>query len=463
MNVNKVLIVFLGVVGLMTFGVWEFAHTERFAHFVSSRMKESIFKNFKGDISFQSIEIGIFPLSTRVKNFHLKTKTLRGQDVYCRFDEVGFYFSFFDLFSSSLSVDKVSIENGAVQYVGDVTPSRSSRDPFRIEKIFSLYKQKDIGKFLQSIKAFRLKNTNVFDFVQAGNLDIRTYKNYIVLAGKLDRVNIGKIYSKRNKIYENVDIELEVERTGVRVKNLKVKDELEVVTFKGEIEELARGHKIEGDVRFRGRMKRIFQFLDMKFLERQKMLGYVDANVNITGNIKRPTYKIAFQGEKIETPYFIADKMEGEGVIKSGKISVSKADLKRKGGTLSLLEPVDIFDIPSNKFIPNRTQFEVGNFFTNEMFRALDFMDDVKGRVNGLFDVEWSEKSIVFMPSEGAYFEKVRLESERGGVPIIKNERMTFYGGEFVVEYGDRVDVDVDVGFEGCRFRGERVRGRREN
>ena len=457
MNINKVLFVFLSVMMLTIFGLWQFAHTEKFAGFLSSKLKETFLKNFDGEISFESIEIGIFPLATKIKKFSLETKSENSKNVYCNFDEVGFYFSPTNLLSSKLIVAKAVVQGGFVKYKNEKILSRRSGEGFRIEKIFSYYKNTRIGKALQRIKTIQIKNASLDKFIDVDDVKIRTYNNYITVVGDLEKINIGESYKKFNRNYDSVHVDFEVEKKRARVKKLEIKEELEVATFKGEIKEHARGHDIEGSLHYQGRLIKVFELIGLKFFRSDEFLGYVDTRVDISGNIQKPILKANFHGKKIESPYFVADDIQGRFDLVSDKIIVNQVNLKRKGGTAQLAAPVEIFDIKNKKIIPGNTRIQASNFFSKEAFRALKFLDIVKGRISGVVGFEWTDHNITIEPHEGLYIEKFKIKSEVGGQSILANNKMTFNGGKFIVEHEGGVYVEMDVIFPGSRFKGKGV------
>ena len=392
MNINKILFLFLSVVLLSIFGLWQFAHTKKFAGFLSSKLQTTLFKSFNGKVSFESIEIGIFPLTTKIKNVSLKTGDSSEKNIYCRFDEVGFYFSLMDLLSSQLSIDKMILDNGFVKYEDEGSLSNSPDNELGIKKIFSYYKNTREGKLLQMVKTIQIKNSKLNGVVDVDDVKIRTYNNYLVLTGNLAEVNVGKFQEGPGWIRENINLSLEIERGGIRIKSFGIKDELEEITFKGELVEREKKRTLEGNLHYRGRLKKIFDMVKMKIPKKDEFSGYIDADAHISGNIKNLDFKVDFRGERIETPYFLADEMHASFDVMSGMIVVNKVDLKRDRGMLRLLRPVEMFDLKNGNIVPGNARFRVDNFFTNEAFMALDFMDILKGRISGDVGVEWAKE-----------------------------------------------------------------------
>ena len=456
MNINKILFIFLSVVGLFVFGLWQFAHTEKFAKFLSYRLQMTFLKNFDGKVSFDSVEIGVFPLATKIKNFSLETKRKDGKNIHCKFGEVGFYFSPLDLLSSKLSIDKMIVENGFIKHEDKAYSSESQDKKLGVEKFFLYYKSTRIGQMFQMVKTIQVKNSNIFDFAEVENVKILTYKNYLVLKGDLEKADVKKIYKKTKHNYENIHIDLEVEKTGIRVKKLEMKDELEIVGFSGEVKEVGADHLIQGELHYKGRLKKAFHLLGIKFLRSDEFTGYVEGTANVSGNIKDLSFQVVCKGKRVETPYFTADNLQTNFDVVSERIIVNKAELGRKGGTAKLLDSVEILDLKNKRAIPGNARFQMNNFFTHEAFKALDFLDVLKGRINGLVGVEWNKKNVVLSPYKGLHIKDFEIIFEESTVPTLKNEKMTFYGGEFIIHLDkDGVHVDVDVGFPGSRFKGK--------
>ena len=456
MNINKVLFIFLSIMMLSVFGLWQFAHTEKFANFLSSKLKETFLKNFNGEVSFDSIEIGVFPLSTKIKNMTLETDKKDGKKIYCNFDEVGFYFSPVDLLSSKLVVAKAIIQGGFLKYENDKTSSWTARNQIRIEKVFSYYKETRIGKTLQRIKAIQIKNTNLNDLIDVDDVKIKTYKNYITLAGNLDKFSTGKLHKVFNRAYDSIDFSLEIERERVRIKKLEVKEELEIAVFKGEIKEHVGMHSVEGRLNYKGRVGKAFELTGLKFPYSDKFLGYVDTSAEISGDIKKPIFKINFEGERINSPYFVADKLKGAFSLVSDRIVVDKMHLARRGGTIDLLDSVELFDIKNKKIISGSAQLQTNKILSEEAFRALKFLDVVKGSISGAVKFEWNNEQMIIEPEEGLYVDKFKLSAEKGD-PILINDKMTFNKGKVIVEHGREVYIELDISFPGNRFRGKGV------
>ena len=457
MNINKILFLFLSVMMLAIFGLWQFAHTEKFADFLSSKLKETFLKNFDGEISFESIEIGMFPLSTKIKKFSLETKSHGNRNIYCNFDEVGFYFSPMNLLSSKLIVAKAVIQDGFVKYKNEKVLTKSPDTPLKMENIFSYYKDTRVGKALQRIKTIQIRNAGLDKFVDIDDIKIRTYSNYITLIGNLEKVTIGESYKNFNRAYDSVHVNLEFEKKGIRIKKLEIKEELEVVTFKGEIKEYAADRTIRGDLHYQGRLTRAFDLVGVKFPRSNDFLGYVDAKVDISGNVQKPVFKVNFHGEKIESPYFVADDIQGKFDLVSDKIIVERVTVKRKNGTIQLLNPVEVFDIKNKKIILGNMRLRANDFWSSEAFRAFKFLDIVKGRINGVIGIEWTNDNMVITPHAGLYIEKFKITSEKDKHPILINDKMTFNGGEFVIEHEGGGYAEIDVIFPGSRFKGKGI------
>ena len=455
MNINKILFLFLSVMALSIFGLWQLAHTEKFGKFLSTRLQATLLKNFDGKVSFDSIDIGLLPLATRIKNFSLEAKTEKGNNVYCRFDEVGFYFGLLDLLSSKLSIDKVILENGFIEYDKKRTSQDSSRERFRIEKFFSQYKNTQLGNMVQIAKTIQIKNTDLDGYVDVDDLRIRTYKNYLVFIGDLRRANVSKLHDDFEDDYENVYINWEVGRGSVRVKDLEIKDELELIGFKGEVEERGQEHFIKGDLHYQGRLKKVLRLTRIIFPRSDEFTGYVDVDAKISGNIKDVFFNVNFQGERVKTPYFVADDIQGNFNVSPERVVVNKVKLKRDVGVAELLEPVEVFDRKEKRFVPWVTRFQLNNFFTNEVFLSLDFLDTLKGRISGIIEVDWTKDKTIFSVEKGLYVKDFRLDSKDGDIPILKNRRMVFNAGRFVSHRRGGVDVAMDTSFPGCRFRGK--------
>ena len=457
MSINKILFLFLGVMTLSIFGLWQFAHTEKFADFLSSKLKATFFKNFNGEMTFKSIEISILPLSTKIKKFSLKIRNGDGKNTYCNFDEVGFYFSPVDLLSSKIIISQAVVEGGFVRNESKDGSPKPSSDDLRIEKFFSYYKETRIGKALQRIKSIRVKNANLDNFIDIDDVTIQTYRNYIVLKGGLGEVVVGNLYKDLERSYKNIQINLEVEQKGVRVKSLEMRDELEVVSFSGGVRELEQGHEIEGSLGYQGRLKKIFDLIKINFPRREKFSGYVDGKIKISGDIKKPVFNIDFKGERVESPYFFIDEIHGKFDVVSDKIVIKQVDLKRRGGEARLLNSIEIFNTKSNQIISGAVELEVNDFFSKEAFRAFKFLDIVKGKINGVVGLEWTKSNVVIKPVNGLYFEKFRINARKEEKPILKNDRMTFNRGRIVVGYNGGVRAEVDISFPSCRFRGRGV------
>ena len=455
MNINKILFLFLGAMTLLIFGLWQIAHTEKFAIFLSSKLKTTLLKNFNGNVSFDSIEIGVFPLATKVKNFSLETTNDSKNNIYFKFDEVGFYFSPMDLLSSKLSIDKMVLKSGFLKCKNENSFSNTSDSNFKIEKIFSYYESTGVGKMLQMIRTIRIENANLCNGIDVDDVKMQTYSNYIVLAGNFREINVAKLVKKLDRKYENIKFYLEVGRQDIRIKSFEMRDELETVTFKGDIKELGKGHAIRGELQYQGRLKKMLQWVKAEFPKNDEFSGYIDVNVNVSGNIKELDFKVDFQGDQIETPYFIADDISGSFDVLSDKVIVNKAELKKGLGVVSLLDAVEIFDIKNTKIIPDNARFQVNDLFSNDVSKAVNFLDIAKGRISGVVEVAWTTENVIIKPYDGLYFKKFKIHLDGEKVPILKNEKMTFHRGEFVIERDGRVLLDFDISFPGCRFQGK--------
>ena len=110
-NINKILLLFIFIMFLAFFAVWEFLQTEWVADKVSVVATKYAKEVLNSDVKFESMEFKLFPPGAELKNVKItgeKDKFKFRSDV----SSLGVYFNPFDFLNTSFQVNQVIIEDG---------------------------------------------------------------------------------------------------------------------------------------------------------------------------------------------------------------------------------------------------------------------------------------------------------------------------------------------------------------
>ena len=455
-------------------GLWQFVQSERFAKFLSIRLQKTVFKHIAGKLEFGELNIGFFPPSTVIKNFNLVHYTKNNETIIFRFNSVGIHFSALDVFSNRISVDKLMLENGFIEFSEDINFQSNTKDNLPIKEMFLLFKRDVLGFSPVKIKSMYVKDVMILNKknrVDISDIDLKIYNNYFVLKGMFDQIHINKANQSSFYDHDSIYVDIELSKEQMNIKEIKITDRLNLVTAEGKIKDGQTGYNWKGKVKYRGGINKIESFsavlAALKFkkvdlgnhINRSmiKKIGYFDIEAETYKDKKDFNLSASIQGYNIETPWFLVDHAEMNIKMDPQKVIVSSLKIKKDGGMVKTIKPVKIFNMKKKKIIPIKTKLTVHNLFTNDFLYFLKPLNILKGRCQGNVNMTWENQMLSFDFDQGFILSQFKLKKRNSNINILQNDKIIFNSGSIKILSQEKVLLSADLKILETKLKGNGV------
>ena len=457
MSLNKLhqaVLIFSILVTTLIFGAWQLVQTEMFSSWISERTNYRLASEFGIDISFQSIEINMFPPATIFKKV-AASKQFENEniDLSVEVDELGVYLGLWDLLSNKISIEKVLFAHGSINVVAPV-----------------FFKNTDTHSKLDSDLLKKIKISEVFSFIQ-GNIVSKFPVHFdgimldqVELLINDDRVWINKALTQFDDDYISFDISIEqlryqmltidsvdlsasLYRDNIDIENASIINRMKHYNYKGKLieqDELL----FDGTLHYVGDASDIIQYGAEPNSEVSTISGHFEVDAELEGPILNPQVKLELIGYDVQSAYGNAKKLELGANYKHGIVSLGKLRIKQRGGLVTLVRPQALYDVSNRKIINNQFSFNLQRLRTTDAFNYLkDSLAPIKGRITGIIDVKYENDDVIFAIKNGSYIEKFSLQFSQNQVPVLQNPKISISNTTVILKPDHAVLIDANLGF----------------
>lgn len=439
---------------LLLFGVvsvtWQVLQTEWFGQLLNQKISVFAKKKAGVDISFERVEVGMFPLATRLKNIKITHKETRVNAV-----SLGLEFGFRDILSDDFSIGNVVLENAILDI--DYKSSGNEKEPLKRSELFQLYKTHILKSIPFDLRGIELKNSlikigksevdaldikaNLFQNIISVQSTIGFSENFFKLLGvnRLQKINLN-----------GVNGEIQLTSKYIRFKDLKVYSQNSFIEIDGKLGHDDNLQEIKVD-----------SFLDLKKIK--KILREDEVNPNIlptgmadikgrlNGKLESLVGSFSFNGNNLSSKVYRFGSLSGELSLKENTLFLNKASGTIGGGTLKLTESTPIVDVKTVQFLYPDLFLDIANLYTNNIFFFLPNLDKAKGYLKGPLKLSIKKKNLEVITYEGFQISNFRLLGEKKDVLI--NPLLNLGTGSRVnASYDGAVKADVSINFKGTNL-----------
>jgi translocation and assembly module TamB len=418
-RINKVILLFLGVVALMSWSIWQAVQTERFGSFVSKRVTSYVKKNWGHEFAFEHLDFEVFPPRTNFYNVRLK----------------------------NIREDKeVELIEGFL-----VIPKRKNkkRQKLDLDKInlFETYKNnilKELPFILRtaSLRSFKIwiDQSTQIDIVE---LDAGLYKNLLVSEGI-----IGASFNQQKHLKDlsnlEVQFDFQLDKKSLRFKELVASEGFNKIRIQGVSENLKiRNADVKGVLNL-SRFKKYISDPDILQLYPK---GFVKLSGKIRGKIDDISGEVKLVGRHIESKFLQAKKMTAFLVRKEKLVNLMKSNIYLQRGEVELSEPVTVFNIEKKDFIYPRMKILTKNAYSNDLLFFVPALRDLKFFASGNFDLDFLEDELILRAKENSQINKMKLLTNDGGLILAQESAKIQNSSEIKVDYKGPVTLDLNLSF----------------
>lgn len=420
-RLNRILILFFTLLAFCLGGVIHLIQTEKFAAIVSEKIKKRANRELGLNLSFQRIEVKLFPPATLLKNVSINYPSDQ-TSVSIYGEELGLYFSFFDFFSRKFQVDTVKLNSS------EVTIITGSKKPevFNYKKYFSDYLRlrKELNFIVKNVELANI-DLLVDDYeIDIGRVKTSFHKSLIVLDGNIRKLASEEISKKLNSFnIDSFDFLIHFSQTMLNVKKLKVQSKLDQVSGSGRINYSGAEENLNLMIKLKSGIRSLATKLGYKELINEYPVdGFTNFDLGITGSFSKPEFQLKSSIEDIESEYAKADMVNLELHKSNDQIWLDSLNIKKADSEVILKNKLPFYNIVEKQIVSNEAIFIAKDVHTNDALYILrNVLDTLKANLNGELKIGWDKKGIYFIPTKGFEVKSLKLYKPNYDGLILEN------------------------------------------
>lgn len=464
-RVNRYILLFMAITFIAISMLWNFVQSEKFANFIVNEISQRFLDKENVKLDVQNVEISLFPPATDLRNVSLsiENKDFKLSAITGR---ASVEFSFINLLSSDLVVDKIRIADSSVQYKakGRNNETESLAGEGQVKEILKDLRgavgriHSEIPFSLNSLEMDNVIISNVEDSVKIHHSELRLYENYLIGDVVLRSINVQSWKERERELKEldQVSFSLEMADNYVNLSDLKIKRMLDAIS--GQLGVRFDNDQLQGEIKYFGGLDWPLGIARKNSELDIEASGFSETTVAIEGTIDNMSFGLNTEIHNLVNKNVKADYVNLKARYSGGTVVAEEATLKNKDGNLKLREDVVVFD-EKDGLTSNKVKMQASNLSADTAFYAIrDVLGIVKGRLYGDVDIQWREesRSVEFtVPTELTV--KDFVLSENNNTPILINPEIKLSETKVALDIGSGVYIDTAINFGGSGFK---VKGR---
>jgi translocation and assembly module TamB len=460
-KINRYILLFIAISFLAIGILWKVVQSERFASLIVNEVSKRFLD--KENISFdvKKVEISLFPPSTDLRDLSLDVESI-DFSLSIRSNRASIDFSFINLFSSDLVVDKIALLNSRVEFqrklIEDTKKSDVTKADMRssIKSLAGIVNQiHDLIPFsLNSLQLDRVKVVDQERHVEIFHSELRLYDNYLIGPIHLRDISLPSVkdYNTDLQQIDEVSMSLELADNYVNISDIEIRRMLDVVS--GEVSLRFDNTHLQAKLRYSGALEWPISQLRRKTDLEIEATGYTESLVEVEGPIVAPKLLLDSKIYQLESKDLMADYLNIKARYEKGDVVAEEIYLQHNDGEASLAQDVLVYE--KNKGLTtNKLKIIAENLSTETAFYAVrDVLGIVKGRMFGGIDLKWqpNNRSIEFTVPNQLGVRGFILGKDLNN-PILQNPEVILSATQVVVAIDGGVSVSSKVGFGGSSFK----------
>ncbi|MBT3584774.1 MAG: hypothetical protein HN509_07695 [Halobacteriovoraceae bacterium] len=458
-KVNKILILFFVVLGVLFTAGWQFIQTEKFAGFVNKKIAKIIKKKFQVSLSFKRLKVGIFPPATILEKVSLVDRS-DDPKFSLSVHSLGAYFSIFDFFSSKLTIEKISFSDGEINLASKITSEKGKK--LNTKELFKIYENEIILNApvrIRNVELNKIDLTTNEGLVEIESLASTFRRRDFRLVGEIGEINWPMVNEPKEQLgYNGLQFDLDVNREKVNIRKLKLYSTINSLSYAGTVHDYLDSPLFNGNINFVGDLAYLCEQIGTRApkIMGYQASGYISTKIHVEG--KRDSLKFNFDltGFGLKSKVANIDFIKLSGKKEKERLLISTLSAKQNQGTVELLGEVPLFNMKTGTFLNGAAKIKLNELHSNDALYILkDTLEILKARMTGEVDIDWSPKGIFFKPQKGFKVKGLRLENPSPGkVPLLVNPSIKINDGYFHLTENLTLKLDLDLAFKNSNLKG---------
>lgn len=435
-SVNKIIILFLLIIAVAFYGIWEFLQSEWVASKISKVATTYAENVLNSDIEFENLRFNLFPPGADLKQFKIKGEK-NGINFHAEVNKLGIYFNPIDVLSTSFSVNEIYLEDGFCiidNLQKNTTKKKDSNDNSQKEK-----SKKTLSEQFKILEKIPVKNITLKDYfinvdnneLETTELRLRNGETYIQAGGVISNIDVTGVVEKMIHI-DSLELETTITPQRLVLQKLNVKKDLAVIETSGDIENyLSKNIKYEIDSNIKLPLMMINDIVDYSSVGRIYQ-GDAELALKLKGEGKDFESSINILASNVDSDFAYGDKIKALLKVNTKNIVFQKMNLKAGDQEVTLVKPFEFFNLVSKKWVEEPVIIKTNKLKTDNFLRFLkDSVSLIDGTLTGEIRFVLGEDYYTFMTGENVKVDY--LELKPGGSKIFSLEELTLEYGKFNV------------------------------
>lgn len=440
----------------ITTSLYKAVQSERFANFAVEKISKNFLSQRNIELDVARVEVSLFPPATNFKKIEIVHKG-KDQEVRITSGDARFDFSFINLLSSELVIDKVYMADSEIliiQQEDESAPENHGTTEIDIDKW-----SQELSGIVQKIQKSLPVNINAVEFnrlnfksdknqLRVYESELRIYDNYILGDVWLEALSIPEVGDVQKELatLDSISFSFELSDDYINLTDVNVKRKIDSLLGEGRFE--FEGAQVQLEVLYEGGLTWPLKILKKYAKFDQDGSGFVSAKLEAGGRYSDLKYKLNAQVHDVRSNALVADLVSLQARYELGTYYIDNFNVEHDGGYARLTRAVEVFSEvngPTKETVSVKTE----NLSTQTSFHFIkDVLGIVKGRLFGDVDLRWLGKGADL---EFTVPKKLEVQNFSLGKdlkkPILQNPNLILEKTKITLESGNEIYIDTDLSF----------------
>lgn len=427
--------------------------TEWFGKMLNEKVSKFAEKKAGVDLNFDRVEVGLFPLATRLKNLRVTHKDFKVHAV-----SLGLEFGFRDILSDDFSIGNLVLENALLEV--DIKKS-NGEETLKRKELFNFYKTKIVTQIPFELRGVELRRSIVKigeSELDAIDVEASLFQNIVSVRSSVgfsknffDFIGVERL-AKAD--VDGINGELQLTNGYIRFKDFRVYSKNSFIEIDGKLD---HNNSLQ-EIKFSS-------FLDLKKIKKvlredevnPKILptGMAEVTGRLNGSLEEMIGKFEFKGSQLSSSVYRFGNLSAKLSLQNEIITLNEAFGTIGGGSLRLTAPTNIVNVKTVDFLWPDLFLDIKSIYTNKLLFFLPKLEKAKGDLTGPLKFSLRKKHLEITTYEGFQISKFRLLGEDKDV-LVNPLFSLGPGSKIKATYDGVVNTDISIKFKGTEleFRG---------
>ena len=408
-SLNRIVIIFLLVIGATFYVAWEAIQSEYVAGLLTKTITRITEDRLGAKLKFERLQFDLFPPGIYVENVEFNSITK--DYVYSSYlGSVGISFDLMDVFKTKFTLSDIYLNDGRVN-IKKITDSKSSETQTfpSISEILENV-EKNVPVRLNRISLNQIHIDALGFKVTTENAVAMITKDKLGLNLRFQSFDLEKL-GLYSEVVDNLEIYSVIDDDKIKIYELIMDKGLNSITAKGEIKNYTSVEKAQMDLE--GKLS--FYLDDLhRYLSFKKIgtinQGFSNVDFKFNGSVGKFNSTLEINAEDIVTDFVNADKLKLFVNVDQDRIIFSDFNINYNGGTINLIKPFEFYNLKTKKFVEQNIHVSSQKMALSNALRFFrDTLNPIEGKLTAEIEFILNEKDYHFMIKDFAKIQDLKV------------------------------------------------------